>query len=149
MPKINGEARPRNESFAVRVLTGLHFYRLTDEAAKTFFEDTWTVAPEADRIGYRYRKGRPLSFRERKQPFGAGSLIHPTLSTPAIPTVRSRYRAGSSQSFSIATPYRGRLRRDRHGDQCGHGSYWADAAEQPCALRRGRHGRSSYGARGI
>ena len=33
---------------------------------KTFFEDTWTVAPEADRIGYRYRKGRPMSFRERK-----------------------------------------------------------------------------------
>jgi allophanate hydrolase subunit 2 len=32
-----------------------------------------TVAPEADRIGYRYRKGRPLTFRERKQPFGAGS----------------------------------------------------------------------------
>jgi allophanate hydrolase subunit 2 len=55
------------------VLTGLYFHRLTDEAARTFFEDTWVVAPEADRIGYRYRKGRPLTFRERKQPFGAGS----------------------------------------------------------------------------
>jgi biotin-dependent carboxylase-like uncharacterized protein len=61
------------KSLELRVLTGLYFYRLTDEAAKSFFEDTWTVAPEADRIGYRYRKGRPLSFRERKQPFGAGS----------------------------------------------------------------------------
>jgi biotin-dependent carboxylase-like uncharacterized protein len=61
------------KSLELRVLTGLYFYRLTEEAAKTFFEDTWTVAPEADRIGYRYRKGRPLSFRERKQPFGAGS----------------------------------------------------------------------------
>jgi biotin-dependent carboxylase-like uncharacterized protein len=61
------------KSLELRVLPGLYFYRLTDEAAKTFFEDTWTVAPEADRIGYRYRKGRPLSFRERKQPFGAGS----------------------------------------------------------------------------
>ena len=61
------------KSLELRVLTGLYFYRLTEEAAKSFFEDTWTVAPEADRIGYRYRKGRPLSFRERKQPFGAGS----------------------------------------------------------------------------
>ena len=61
------------KSLELRVVTGLYFGRLTDEAAKTFFEDTWTVAPEADRIGYRYRKGRALSFRERKQPFGAGS----------------------------------------------------------------------------
>lgn len=60
-------------SLELRVVTGLYFHRLTAEAAKTFFEDTWTVAPEADRIGYRYRKGRPLSFGERKQPFGAGS----------------------------------------------------------------------------
>jgi biotin-dependent carboxylase-like uncharacterized protein len=61
------------KSLELRVLTGLYFDRLTEEAARTFFEDTWTVAPEADRIGYRYRKGRALSFRERKQPFGAGS----------------------------------------------------------------------------
>jgi biotin-dependent carboxylase-like uncharacterized protein len=61
------------KSLELRVLTGLYFHRLTEEAARTFFEDTWTVAPEADRIGYRYRKGRPLAFRERKQPFGAGS----------------------------------------------------------------------------
>jgi allophanate hydrolase subunit 2 len=72
--KLAGELVPSYpKSLEVRVLTGLYFHRLTDEAAKNFFEDTWTVAPEADRIGYRYRKGRPLSFRERKQPFGAGS----------------------------------------------------------------------------
>ncbi len=61
------------KSLELRVLPGLYFHRLTEESAKTFFEDTWTVAPEADRIGYRYRKGRTLKFRERKQPFGAGS----------------------------------------------------------------------------
>ena len=61
------------KSLELRVLIGLYFHRITDESAKTFFEDTWTVAPEADRIGYRFRKGRALSFRERKQPFGAGS----------------------------------------------------------------------------
>ena len=35
--------------------------------------DTWKVAPEADRIGYRFRGGRALEFVPRKQPFGAGS----------------------------------------------------------------------------
>ncbi len=57
----------------LRVLPGLYFHRLTEASAATFFDDTWTVAPEADRIGYRFRKGRALAFRERKQPFGAGS----------------------------------------------------------------------------
>ncbi len=61
------------KSLELRVVTGLYFHRLTEEAAKTFFADIWTVAPEADRIGYRYRKGRALTFRERTQPFGAGS----------------------------------------------------------------------------
>jgi biotin-dependent carboxylase-like uncharacterized protein len=57
----------------LRVLPGLYFHRLTEESAESFFADTWVVAPEADRIGYRFRKGRALAFRERKQPFGAGS----------------------------------------------------------------------------
>ena len=61
------------KSVELRVMPGLYFHRLTEESAKSFFDDTWTVAPEADRIGYRFRKGRPLSFRQRKQPFGAGS----------------------------------------------------------------------------
>jgi biotin-dependent carboxylase-like uncharacterized protein len=57
----------------LRVLPGLYWHRLTEEAGKTFFEDVWKVAPEADRIGYRFRGGRALSFVPRKQPFGAGS----------------------------------------------------------------------------
>ena len=71
LPKDLVPAYPK--SLELRVLPGLYFHRITDELAKSFFADTWTVAPEADRIGYRYRKGRPLAFRERKQPFGAGS----------------------------------------------------------------------------
>jgi biotin-dependent carboxylase-like uncharacterized protein len=71
LPKDLVPAYPK--SLELRVLPGLYFHRITDESAKSFFADTWTVAPEADRIGYRYRKGRPLAFRERKQPFGAGS----------------------------------------------------------------------------
>ena len=57
----------------LRLLTGLYWDRITPESGKQFFEDTWTVAPEADRIGYRFRGGRPLALVERKQPFGAGS----------------------------------------------------------------------------
>ena len=57
----------------LRVLPGLYWHRLTDEAGKTFFEDVWKVAPEADRIGYRFRGGRALSFVPSKPPFGAGS----------------------------------------------------------------------------
>lgn len=57
----------------LRVLPGLYWDRLTDEAKASFFADTWTVASEADRMGYRFKGGRPLAFVERDQPFGAGS----------------------------------------------------------------------------
>jgi biotin-dependent carboxylase-like uncharacterized protein len=57
----------------LRVLTGLYWYRITEQAGRHFFEDVWKVAPEADRIGYRFRGGRPLEFNPREQPFGAGS----------------------------------------------------------------------------
>lgn len=57
----------------LRMLPGLYWHRLTEMAGKHFFEDTWKVAPEADRIGYRFRGGRPLEFVAREQPFGAGS----------------------------------------------------------------------------
>jgi biotin-dependent carboxylase-like uncharacterized protein len=69
----DGLAMPLPKELELRVVPGLYFHRITDESARTFFEDTWTVAPEADRIGYRHKQGRPLQFRERKQPFGAGS----------------------------------------------------------------------------
>lgn len=57
----------------LRVLPGLYFERLEQCSVDSFFTDTWAVAPEADRIGYRYKQGRPLKFVERRQPFGAGS----------------------------------------------------------------------------
>jgi biotin-dependent carboxylase-like uncharacterized protein len=64
---------PLAKEIELRVLPGLYHHRLTDESAHTFFDDTWVVAPEADRIGYRYKQGRALQFRERVQPFGAGA----------------------------------------------------------------------------
>jgi biotin-dependent carboxylase-like uncharacterized protein len=66
-------AMPLPKQVELRVVPGLYFHRITDESAQTFFEDTWVVAPEADRIGYRYKQGRPLKFKDRQQPFGAGS----------------------------------------------------------------------------
>jgi biotin-dependent carboxylase-like uncharacterized protein len=57
----------------LRALPGLYWHRITDQSGGAFFSDTWKVAPEADRIGYRFKGGRALEFVPRKQPFGAGS----------------------------------------------------------------------------
>ena len=57
----------------LRMLPGLYWHRITEAAGARFFEDTWKVAPEADRIGYRFKGGRPLDFVPRTPPFGAGS----------------------------------------------------------------------------
>ncbi len=57
----------------VRVLPGLYFHWLTEASGKSFFDDTWRVGPEADRIGYRFKGGRALEFAPRERPFGAGS----------------------------------------------------------------------------
>ena len=57
----------------LRVLPGLYWRLITEEAGRGFFADEWRVAPEADRMGYRFRGGRPLAFKQREQPFGAGA----------------------------------------------------------------------------
>ena len=61
------------ETVLLRNLPGLYWHRITEQSGRNFFDDTWKVAPEADRIGYRFRGGRPLEFVPREQPFGAGS----------------------------------------------------------------------------
>jgi biotin-dependent carboxylase-like uncharacterized protein len=57
----------------LRATPGLYWHRVAEESQRAFFEDGWKVAPEADRMGYRFRGGRPLQFVAREQPFGAGS----------------------------------------------------------------------------
>ncbi|WPZ15988.1 biotin-dependent carboxyltransferase family protein [Nitratireductor rhodophyticola] len=57
----------------LRILPGLYDHRVTKASLDRFFEEEWKVAPEADRMGYRFRGGTPLEFNEREQPFGAGS----------------------------------------------------------------------------
>jgi biotin-dependent carboxylase-like uncharacterized protein len=56
----------------LRVVVGLASYRLEPESLASLFATTWTVTPDANRVGYRYRGGQ-LHFIERTQPVGAGS----------------------------------------------------------------------------
>ena len=64
--------RPGNPT-ELRVLPGLYWHRIVAASQESFFNDQWKVAPEADRMGYRFRGGQPLQFVKREQPFGAGS----------------------------------------------------------------------------
>ncbi|MGC2775726.1 MAG: biotin-dependent carboxyltransferase family protein [Bradyrhizobium sp.] len=57
----------------LRVLPGLYWHRILPESQVSFFAGQWKVAPEADRMGYRFRGGQALKFVAREQPFGAGS----------------------------------------------------------------------------
>lgn len=56
----------------VRIVLGLYDYRLTDEGLSSLIDRPWQLSPVADRIGFRY-SGNELKWRDRKQPFGAGS----------------------------------------------------------------------------
>lgn len=70
-----GEDLQRNPPMPVelRVVPGLYDHRVKPASLERFFEEEWKVAPEADRMGYRFKGGTPLDFVEREQPFGAGS----------------------------------------------------------------------------
>jgi biotin-dependent carboxylase-like uncharacterized protein len=57
----------------LRIVPGLYDHRVTRASLDRFFDEEWKVAPEADRMGYRFKGGTPLEFVEREQPFGAGS----------------------------------------------------------------------------
>jgi len=65
--------RPKQSPVELRALPGLYWHRITEASQEKFFAEDWTVAPEADRMGYRFRGGAPMEFVPREQPFGAGS----------------------------------------------------------------------------
>jgi len=70
---IPSDLTPRfNRFHEIRVTVGLCSYRLTEESKQRFLSLDWTVTPEANRVGYRF-KGERLNFVPREQPFGAGS----------------------------------------------------------------------------
>lgn len=71
---VPAKHRPTQEQpVQLRMVQGLYDFRVTERAKEQFFADTWRVAPEADRIGYRFKGGQKLEFVSRTQPFGAGS----------------------------------------------------------------------------
>ncbi|SHO55744.1 biotin-dependent carboxyltransferase family protein [Vibrio quintilis] len=65
--------QPIDKEVTLRFVPGLYNHRITTESMTQFCRDEWTVASEADRIGYRFKNGDPLDFKSRVQPFGAGS----------------------------------------------------------------------------
>ncbi len=72
MAVAEGQIPRYSKETELRVIIGLASYRLTEESMKTFLNTEWTVTPDADRVGYRYRGGE-LGFVEREQPAGAGA----------------------------------------------------------------------------
>jgi biotin-dependent carboxylase-like uncharacterized protein len=60
------------KEYELRMVPGLYDYRVQGESMATFLSETWLVASEADRIGYRLKGGTPLDFVPREPPFGAG-----------------------------------------------------------------------------
>lgn len=61
-----------SKHYQLRVVPGLYAHRLIPESHTRFYQEDWSVASEADRIGYRMKGGSRLSFVEREPPFGAG-----------------------------------------------------------------------------
>lgn len=70
---VREDLRPQwSREVELRVVLGLYDYRLTDDARETLLNSAWTLTPVADRTGFRY-SGPKLTFKDRVQPFGAGS----------------------------------------------------------------------------
>lgn len=65
--------RPMERKARLRVIIGLYSFRVMPDSLVRFMTDTWQVGTEADRTGYRFKKGAPLEFVPRDPPFGAGS----------------------------------------------------------------------------
>ncbi len=65
--------QPLPKSAEIRVTPGLYDHLLTEEGQNDFYEMTWKVSSESDRIGYRCKGEKLLGFIDRKAPFGAGS----------------------------------------------------------------------------
>ncbi|WP_245311431.1 biotin-dependent carboxyltransferase family protein, partial [Bradyrhizobium pachyrhizi] len=58
--------QPAGMPTELRAMPGLYWHRITEAAGNGFFSDTWKVAPEADRIGYRFKGGKALEFVPRE-----------------------------------------------------------------------------------
>jgi biotin-dependent carboxylase-like uncharacterized protein len=75
-PAFDSVAPEHRPEFAreqqVRVMLGLYDHRLTERGLANLTGEEWSLTPVADRAGFRY-DGPGVEWRERIQPFGAGS----------------------------------------------------------------------------
>ncbi|HIW07275.1 MAG TPA: biotin-dependent carboxyltransferase family protein [Candidatus Ignatzschineria merdigallinarum] len=71
IPEMYQQALPKTAE--IRVTPGLYDHLLTKEGQQDFYEMTWKVSSESDRIGYRCKGEKLLGFIDRQAPFGAGA----------------------------------------------------------------------------
>ena len=129
--------QPLVKEVELRMIRGLYDERVQPDSMATFLSEQWTVASEADRIGYRLKGGTPLDFVPRTPPFGARR--RPVEHRRRLLSDRIHPGAGGAGT-DRAAPGRGvrrRLHDDRHGDQRRHGPDRAAAAEREGTVRRG------------
>src|SRR5215212_6070323 len=67
-----GQIPTYSKETELRVIIGLASYRISEKGMEEFLNTEWTVTPDADRVGYRF-KGGEIEFVEREQPAGAGA----------------------------------------------------------------------------
>lgn len=97
--QVAADYRPVFESEqSIRIMLGLYDHRLTEEGLANLTTEEWTLTPVADRAGLRY-EGPGVSWRERIQPFGAGS--DPSNIVDAGYTVGSIQIPGGSQPIVL------------------------------------------------
>jgi biotin-dependent carboxylase-like uncharacterized protein len=78
LERIEGVSLPKkyipifSTESALRIIMGMYDYRLTNRSLVEFFQATWTVTPNSNRVAY-YLKGPKFEFEPRTAPFGAGS----------------------------------------------------------------------------
>lgn len=71
--ELAGEYRPTfGSEFTYRVVLGLYDHLLDEKGLAHLTEEEWSLTPVADRAGLRF-DGPGVSWKEREQPFGAGS----------------------------------------------------------------------------
>lgn len=66
IPRIGGPTE-------LRVVLGPFDHLFEPESVRAFFDTEWELTRAADRTGFRFSGGPELRYRQREQPFGAGS----------------------------------------------------------------------------
>lgn len=148
---VEGLALPRSLQVEVggevslRVVPGLYVHRLTPTRSSVSSPRPGPSARRRTAPATASRAAR-RSGSSRANSHSAQARTRPTSSTPAIPSARSRYRAGSNPSSCIAMRCPVGICHAGHGDQPRPEPAGADATEPEGAFRRRQPGGRSRGA---